>query len=402
MEHYNSHNSPAGESLDKLIRESLRQEEDPLCVGRLEGHWRVQSRQHACRRLAWRAVPLVSAALLASIFFFFPRQELPKDTVTGGKSPELSSPYIPASHGVTVPDPAAPSWQAHSEPITPELVVPAENLSAGRPPTACERILFLAATRIQEPSASLSTTEVVECLIDRLAAEPAADVRAICKSVGLDAKSYGREEVEKLLLEKLADAEVERQRAILRLFAVYGTERALAQIVAISRDESIRGVSFNTIEAMVGVQRWGEVVRMTPDEEVRHEMMQRLLTIETQPALVAYLKLVRDETLRDEALVAGAEMPKLPVDGFIALLNHRDESIRLAAAVVLGRLNRCEMTTALIKRIQQQPSDSKEAWFALFACQCDAADSFLVHATRSPQLLGQFNNARLQWTRLSY
>ncbi|MCO6042912.1 hypothetical protein NG895_03230 [Aeoliella sp. ICT_H6.2] len=57
------------------------------------------------------------------------------------------------------------------------------------------------------------------------------------------------------------------------------------------------------------------------------------------------------------------------------------------------------LTQALIARIEERPSRSKEAWFALFSCRCDAADDFLFRATHSPRLLGQLNNARLQWSR---
>ena len=303
MDHNNPHNLPADESLDVRIRESLSLESDALSLARLERHWRVESQRHTRRRLARRAIPLAAAALLAGIFFLIPQADQREE--------------------ISVIEPVLePSIPNHST----------DNLSAGRPPTAYERILFAAATRIQEPPAQLP---------------PALPSPAIAREATVD-----------------------------RL-----TDELVANV------QSVGGI---------------ELVRQTLDEETRYSLMQRLLTAKSRSALVAYLSIVHDKTLRAEALVAGAEMKELPVEGFIELLGHDNESVRLAAAMVLGRMNRCEMTTALIDRVQQQPSDSTEAWFALFACRCEAADTFLVHATQSPKLLGQLNHARLQWMQLSY
>ncbi len=328
-------------SLDALIRESLRLEPDAIGGERLERLWRVESRRQARRQLARRAVPLAAAAMLACLFFFASRKEPVDDVANTGKTPKPSIRQSSAPDHVTVPGPiaidsVAIDGLASAERTISEPVVSTDNLSAGRPPTTYERILFVAATRIQKPPPPLP---------------PASPSAALVREVTV--------------------------------------ARLTGELAAY---EQVAG----------GIQRWRELVRKTPDAEVRYALMQRLLTAKSQPSLVAYLSLVRDRALRDEALAAGAELKELPVDGFIELLGHEDESVRLAAAVVLGRMNRCEMTAALIDRVQQQPSNSQEAWFALFACRCDAADTFLVHATQSPQLLGQFNHAQLQWAQLSY
>ncbi|MGI9457660.1 MAG: HEAT repeat domain-containing protein [Aeoliella sp.] len=390
-------NSSADESLDDLIRESLRLEEDPFRVVRLERHWRGQSQRQAWRRLAWRAIPLTAAAILAAVFFIVPRQDRPQEISTVENGPERSIPHPSMPDRVTTPGPISIDWRAESEPAAS-----GDSLSAGRPPTAYERILFLARTRLQEPTTPPTATVALEKVIDQLATDPAMDVRTACRSMDLESTSGRRGEVEAQLLEKLSASSMNRKNAIVQLLAIYGTELSLPPLIELSSDEANRRHTLSTIESLIGVERLGEVVRIASDEQVRRALLQRMLTAETPPALIAYLMLVRDETVRDEALAAGAELPKLPIEGFIALLGHEDEAVRLASAVVLGRMNRCEMTEALISRIQFQPSDSKEAWFALFACRCDAADTFLVHATQSPQLLGQFNNARLQWAQLNY
>lgn len=384
--------SHADDSLDELIRESLRLESDPLCINRLERHWRGQSQRLALRRLAWRAIPLTAAAMLLAIYFFYSPQDRPQQVSTPGPNPEQTNDHDSTPDRVSIPGPISVDWQAGSEPTAT-----ADNFSAGRPPTTYERLLFVAKTRIQEPSTPPSATAALEKAVDRIANEPAADARAICSAIDIS-----RDDGETLLLEQLSTATAARQRAIMRLLSVYGTERSLPQLIEQSSNETDRHVSFATIEAIVGVERLGEVVRMASDEQVRYALLQRLLAAETPPALIAYLAVVRDDSLRDEAIAAGVELPQLPIQRFIELLGHEDEAVRLSSAIVLGRMNRCEMTEALIARIQLQPSDSKEAWFALFACRCDAADTFLIHATRSPKLLGQFNNARLQWSRLSF
>jgi HEAT repeat protein len=128
--------------------------------------------------------------------------------------------------------------------------------------------------------------------------------------------------------------------------------------------------------------------------------MRRLLTTDTEPALIGYLSLLRDDGTRDEALALAVEMPQIPIATFVGLLDYKEESVRLSAAILLGHLNNAEVTQQLITRLTKKPSDSTEAWMALMACHDELAGRFLAYATERPQLLGHFNTARVRWAQM--
>jgi hypothetical protein len=65
--------------------------------------------------------------------------------------------------------------------------------------------------------------------------------------------------------------------------------------------------------------------------------------------------------------------------------------------MTLGHINGPETTRLLIARITQQPANSAEAWLALMECHGETARDFLAYATRTPQLLGYYNNARVRF-----
>lgn len=144
---------------------------------------------------------------------------------------------------------------------------------------------------------------------------------------------------------------------------------------------------------------WPAIVREIADPAVRGALAGALLDDAGEPALIAFLEVLRGEATRDAALDAADAREQLPIDQFVSLLDHETPQVRLAASMALGLLNRCEMTDALITRVETRPSRSKEAWFALFGCRCESASVFLSRAAASPKLLGQFNNARIQFGR---
>jgi len=418
--------SPANE-LDELIRCSLRVDVDPQSVERLEQFWRQQSQVERAPRLwhrrAWQGgVLAVAASLLVTVWLVWP---------VGG--PQLVDQQPPAPVDSTVPTapafPTAPSDPQPAESGSSQLVdawppsssatsddAPAA-MSAGRTPTTYERMMFAALThtpaagpaprapapRIPAPRRPAAgdlpnppLTDWVAQSIARAERDPKFKFRQELNRLLPSQQAR----VSSLLLAKLPTAEGDSQAAICRLLADTGAPECISELLKLGAARGVGDEALAAIEAIAGVERWLEVARQCPDPQVRQAIAARLLTRGDRRSLLAFLSLVYDESLRHDALAAADDLRELPIKPLVALLDHANEPVRLATALALGRMNRCEMTTALITRVSKRPSRSKEAWFALLACRCDAADEFLAHATRSPRLLGQLNNARVQWARV--
>lgn len=386
------------EALDALIGEALDCQGDAEQVERLQQYWQLesqryrqqQSEQPLRRRTPWRRAAAAMAAAACLLV-----------AMIGGW-------MIVASDQREVEQLALEDKPPQAEPSEPKVSPAAtdsspkeatESLSAGRPPTEYERFVFMTQTRQRPPMPRLALEQLVPQAIEQVAARPSENVSAIVQQLTRGQRRFDRGEWEDRLLEALEESPEDQRTAICRLLAVFGSQRSVPALLQQGRSETSQAVALATIEAIVGVEHWADVARGTSNAELRQAIARRLLSADSSPALLAYLELVGDPMLRDDALAAAVDLRDLPIEPLVALLDHEQESVRLAAAVTLGELNRCEMTQAVIARIEARPSRSKEAWFALFSCRCDAADDFLFRATHSPRLLGQLNNARLQWSR---
>ena len=150
----------------------------------------------------------------------------------------------------------------------------------------------------------------------------------------------------------------------------------------------------------MGVERLVVVVSRTDDRDVRRALIDRLLTADVEPALRGFLSLLYDETIRADALAVAETHPQLPLASLLSLLDDEDKRVRLSAAMVLGHVNGPEITRSLISRVEEQPTGRTEVWMALLACRGPLAEEFLSYASFQPLLLGQVNNARLQFERM--
>lgn len=376
---------PADGALDELIRGALAADVDRQRVERLEWFWREQSPRRVWRRRTLRLVPLAAAASLLIVAWFLSVNDAERNDPRAAEDPPPVA---------VVPD-TAPTTEPRVSPAEPEAATPK---LAGRPPTEYERLLFITQTRARVALPTASADELLDRVVERLAAAGPSDAEQI---IG-EALSSGRSalslaDLESRLLDELSSSSGENRGPFFRALAAHGTERSVPALLELALDRTVGDEALATIEQIVGVDRWVEAARQTPDKRLHRLIAKRLVTADSPPALLAFLSLVGDEDLRSDAIEAALEVPELPVAQLIELLDHQQEPVRLAAAVALGRINRCEMTEALIDRVNNRPSRSKEAWLALLTCRCDAADRFLARAGQDPRLLGQLNNARLRW-----
>lgn len=338
-------------ALDALVEESLAVEVDPERVERLTHFWREQLRQQVShrheppQRWTWWTAGLVAASLLIAGGLMWRMQQNNERQLANqlgvpvpAPKAELPDQRPGEEHPLAVEDQTAVPL-ASDLPATETKLVVVDARSAGREPTPLERFMFAAATGRQ------TQTPAVE-----------PESRSLATAEPVPSKTLEPVPPEILeLVSRSSPAEV-------------------AQFVLQLRQET--------------------------DQAKRRSQLQQLLEVENQSALVAYLSLLRDETLDEQALLAAVESQAFPVERLVALLDHEEKQVQWMAARLLAVANRCEMTEPLIARIHEQPSDSTPAWFTLFTCRCERADEFLAYASQRPQLLGQFNNARLQWQRM--
>jgi hypothetical protein len=166
------------------------------------------------------------------------------------------------------------------------------------------------------------------------------------------------------------------------------------------RDKAALVKTIESIDNRDGVAGLVAAARNLSDVGLRAAAYDRLLQNDAKPAFEAYLALVADESTRREALDAVARDKNPPIDALLNLLTGDERTLRIAAALTLSRINTPEVVEKLIARVTS-PESSSEAWMALYACRNETADRFLATASQNPRLLGRYNYARLQWTRLT-
>lgn len=402
---HDPHQHERDEALDDLVRQALDADadadagDDRLRLARLQRYWLTESRRQASwSRTKWTVMVAAAVVLLTTAIKFVGRNA-PNEPALVAKNhnatpqpsepqPNELQPIEPHAREplLTEPQPISePTWRIAPAPVE-------EARPTGRAPTDYERWMFAARTRTRVEPAAPTLAEVV----DEVLAAQAPTTGSQAAAPGLAA--FDRGDVEQALLNKLPGADAPQRREIVTLLAAYGSQRAVAPLLQIGRDETVRHETLDALKAIVGVERFPEVIRATNDPAFRVAVVNWLLDEQSEAALVSFLRLVHGPKTRAAALAAAMDRRELPIDEFVALLDHEDPTIRFATSLALGQFNRCEMTDALITRVSERPSRSKEAWFALFGCRCESAAQFLATAARSPQMLGQLNNARIQWS----
>ncbi len=371
-------NSAADDALDDAIRNAMQVEVNESRLARLEHYWNIQSQRERWRRNARRVIGLSAAAVVvvAGLLLVWSREQ----RIDTAQVVQDSSRQVVESVPAIVP------LTENTVPIKPSL-------SAGRPPTAYEQLMFAARTGVE--MRHVATAAKLDEAIRSVAANGDVDAAKIVASSGLK-----RAEAEAHLLRRLEIAPADDQHAVLRMLAACGSPRSAPALLQLAQHESLRTEALATLEQLIGIEGLARVVRQSPDPNVRSALMLRLLTAGSDSGLLGYLSLVLNGATRAEALSVAKTEPKVPVAELITLLDHGEEPVRMAAAMTLGHINGPETTRLLITRITEKPANSSEAWIALMACRGDMARDFLEYATRRPQLLGYYNNARVRWAQM--
>jgi hypothetical protein len=375
----NDDNPASDDSLDRAIRDALRVELDGHDVAHLEHYWRVELQRDKWRR---NAVALFTAAaatiaIVAALVLVRTRE----------REREIAQAVKDLPGEVAVTEPISPPRVADDSRDTKP------SPSVGRAATAYEQLIFASRSRTDVQSAATKMT--IDAAIQRVATNADADPATIIASLGLKPVN-----AENLLLRRLPNASAHDRQAIVRILAVCGSRRSVPALLRVAENEVAPTGALAAVETIVGINGLAQTVEASKDPTVRTDLMLRLLRAGSQEGLIGFLSLVRSDSTRAEALAVAKSTPEVPIPELITLLDHGDEQVRLAAAVTLGYVNGPKTTQLLISRVTEQPAKSPEAWIALMSCRGEMARDFLAYATRRPQLLGYYNNARVHWAQM--
>jgi hypothetical protein len=377
------------DDFDQLLRGALDVEPQPAQLARLETFWRDQMRVDARRRnVRWLAAAtiLVAAAAWAGVAS---RRGL--RTAPAPQSTEIAA--SPSGNDVMTAAESANAAQARRALTT-------TSPSAGRAPTVYERLAFAAAAPAAEQNGPIATIADIDAAIARLVAAPTKDVTKVAQETGRAIGLRDRR-IARMLQSRFRRASQDERLAIIALAAGSGSVDFVPWLLKTAARPVLREASLSAVEAIAGAENVAAIARRADHPSVRVALMTRLLTSGSQQAVLQYLALVVDRTIRDEALSAAEAAQPLPLDALLAHLDDDDKAIRLAAAQVLGHVNGPEVSRALITRLSQPDQPTVEAWMALLACRGEAVDRFLRQAVYEPRFLPQVNNARAYWARMT-
>lgn len=174
-----------------------------------------------------------------------------------------------------------------------------------------------------------------------------------------------------------------RRRAVIRLLGELGGPASAPWLTRAARDPTFAA------EAMVGVARLGGIeplvaLARTSQPGPRREAIGQLLALGAEPAVTAFLAMVLNDAMRDDALAALHGSSNPPVEKLIAALDDARVDRRFAAAKSLGTLcNRPDVSQAL-RRMVDTNRHRREALAALLSCPSQEATLFINTArTRS-------------------
>jgi hypothetical protein len=378
--------------LDRELQLALTAEPSPEQTARLAAYWQSRSRADRRRRRI-RQLSALAATLLAcaAAAFWIAAHNAPPELTAQHQTPP--APKAPSATQPPTPDSPPSTTTENLAASNPPPPPPPE---AGRAPTEYERAMFAVLTRTAVDSSTSRLAAELDAAIDQLAADSGPDAAQLAAAGDL-----ARRGAERLLLQRLPRADEPHRVAVVHLLAVCGTQRSLPALLQAAGRPSLRGPALAAVERILGPSHLADAVRMSPNRDVRWQLLQRLLAADGAPALRGYLSLVSQSASRGEALAAAAAAPALPVDSLMDLLADDEKSVRLAAALVLGHVDGPRIAQSLIALASRGDPAPPEAWIALLACRDAAADRFLAQAAVQPRWLAQVNNARMFWARFT-
>jgi hypothetical protein len=235
----------------------------------------------------------------------------------------------------------------------------------------------------------------VEAPIETFVADPHADVATFVASLDVDHATCERK-----LLELIDDVPAQQQLRIIRVLEHVGSSASIPLLMELSRFEETQGDAVRALTVIADVETLAGLARGESNVESRQQFLAELLSRQHEEALAAYLDSLMDRRTRDSALAVLDEQTMPPVRLLFGFMRGPDYSRRMAAAIVLGRLDQPDVTEQLI-RLTRSHFNRQEAFVGLLVSPDERAGRFLSIAHQDQTMIAAVTSAQLQLQHLS-
>jgi hypothetical protein len=353
--------------LEEWLAEAAWPEPDQGSVERLREHWRCISRRRAGPG-AWKLLAAAAAAcVLLGVFAWQWRESLLSDE---SRLPEQTGPDLAASKQQPAESRDDGRETAHAAPEPP-----ASPALVDRP----------------KRSPVWRQKQLLEGAIARLAADPQADVEALCQPL-LERKAQCEEQ----LLWLIPRLEGKQQVAAIGLLGRLGSRRSIPLLTEACCYQGTHAAAVRALARLGDPACLARQARAEKDPGLQEELLASLLARPDEQSLGVYLGFVCDRHTRESALRALTRVEEPPVGLLFGFLHSPQYGQRLAAARVLGCLDDpgvCQQLIAMVLgNVKRQ-----EALVALLASSGEDASQFVAYARRDSALAAAVRAAQFQF-----
>ena len=378
---------------DQLLGEADWPDPDADAVNRLHRHWwslRVTKGTGVSQTRFLVRVAAVAAVIVLAVGSWWLLRTDP--------APGLPvAPVVPHPGPAQIADDADTGNRTTPDPDTGDVaddeVVIAESTNS-RPATPYELLLVRSVERrSQEPP--VEAEPVVESPIEQFVANPDADTAAFVASLDVDRAAFEQE-----LLEMIENVPAEQQSRIIHVLEYVASSASILPLIELSRSEETRRDAVRALTLLADVEVIAGLASSEFDEESRQQYLAELLSRQNEEALTAYLDLLMDRPTRNSALAVLDEETMPPVRLLFGFMRGPNYSRRMAAAIVLGRLDQPDVTEQLI-RLTRSQFNRQEAFVGLLVSPDERAGRFLSIAHQDQTMIAAVTSAQLQLHHLS-
>jgi hypothetical protein len=369
--------------LDEILRAAVWPEPEPERLARLQRRWRELSAAALPRRWsAWSAAAVAVAAgllVVIGLWRFLPKPGVEPKQVAPARVPET-----PASTRLAETPPAPPPTPDGPGDVDSSVPPPPRPwpVAWSRPARDYEQLAFWVVTHRGQPAAERTPDDLLERAIQQRLGNPDADPSTAARPLMADPRSYRRR-----LVQRIEQSEGPTRTAAIELLGAVGSRESLPLLVELSRDLRTRPAAVGALTRLADSDVLGQVISEESNFELQEELCAALLTRQDSRSLAVYLALVSRRQTTEVALAALDRVESPPVDLLFEYLRSPRYADRLAAAYVLGRLDRPDVSARLI-HMARRGANRHEVLAALVASSDLDARDFVAAARKDPLLMG--------------
>jgi len=398
---------PENDALDEVLRAAVWPEPTPGRLGRLQRRWRQLSRARVGRRRFAAVVCLVTTAagvlIAISLWAGFtgaprvPREMAPAMPPRGPGEPASRQIAEGPRTPMEAPDEPAPvqeTKKSTAEVVPVEIKVETKQVVRSRPATTYEKLAFLALTGHKPPPTPRQPDEeLVEAALKRSTAEPAADLDKVAEPLR---SARGANEL--LLIEWVGQSRGARQLAAIDLLGRVGSQRSVPVLARLAAFPETHAAAVLALARLADSETIARLAEDETDPDLKQDLFAALLAAGDFRSVVAYLEFVGKSKTRASALAALERVAEPPLGLLFEFLDSPQQAQRSAVAVVLGHLDRPEVSERLIQMVVYDVK-RQEALLALVASPATEASQFVALARRNPSLAGLAHAAQYRLKR---